>query len=244
VLHVPARLPEQGDPPPCLQVKQVTPVGERVFVKAEEAEAKTLGGILRPSSAQKRPTQGTVQDAGSAKGVKVGAGPASTHVINSSHQCLLCLRQHFLFLLQSGDKVVYSKYAGTELELQGDSFVLLKVRWVQPVGKVLERRRRGPLAGLAMLPGVPALQASGSFRTIDSKLWNHELVWLASAACFPGASVVPLRLVDTPAQLPIPCHPGCVCAAGGRCHWHARRRRGHLQAAAPAGGVLLHVKSS
>jgi hypothetical protein len=38
-------------------------------------------------------------------------------------------------LLQSGDKVVYSKYAGTELELQGDTFVLLKVR----AGKFLER---------------------------------------------------------------------------------------------------------
>ncbi|EFN55162.1 hypothetical protein CHLNCDRAFT_59679 [Chlorella variabilis] len=78
------------------EVKTVTPVGDRLFVKAEEAEATTVGGILLPSSAQKRPTQGTVQSAGSAKGVK------------------------------SGDKVVYSKYAGTELELQGDNYVLLK----------------------------------------------------------------------------------------------------------------------
>ena len=55
----------------ALQVKTVTPVGDRLFVKAEEAEATTVGGILLPSSAQKRPTQGTVQSAGSAKGVKV-----------------------------------------------------------------------------------------------------------------------------------------------------------------------------
>ncbi|KAL4433062.1 hypothetical protein ABPG77_006489 [Micractinium sp. CCAP 211/92] len=78
------------------EVKTVTPVGDRVFVKAEEAEAKTVGGILLPSSAQKRPTQGTVTSAGSAKAVK------------------------------AGDKVVYSKYAGTEVELQGDAYVLLK----------------------------------------------------------------------------------------------------------------------
>ncbi|PRW44534.1 20 kDa chloroplastic [Chlorella sorokiniana] len=78
------------------EVKTVTPVGDRVFVKAEEAESKTVGGILLPSSAQKRPTQGTVESAGSAKAVK------------------------------AGDKVVYSKYAGTELELQGGNFVLLK----------------------------------------------------------------------------------------------------------------------
>ena len=47
----------------------MTPVGDRVFVKAEEAEATTVGGILLPSSAQKRPTQGTVQSAGGAKAV-------------------------------------------------------------------------------------------------------------------------------------------------------------------------------
>lgn len=78
------------------EVKTVTPVGDRVFVKTEEAEAKTVGGILLPSTAQKRPTQGTVQSAGTAKAVK------------------------------AGDKVVYSKYAGTELDVQGESFVLLK----------------------------------------------------------------------------------------------------------------------
>ncbi|PSC70946.1 20 kDa chloroplastic [Micractinium conductrix] len=78
------------------EVKTVSPVGDRVLVKAEEAEAKTVGGILLPSSAQKRPTQGTVSAAGSAKAVK------------------------------AGDKVVYSKYAGTELEVQGDTLVLLK----------------------------------------------------------------------------------------------------------------------
>jgi hypothetical protein len=59
----------------CLQVKTVTPVGDRVFVKAEEAEATTVGGILLPSSAQKRPTQGTVQSAGCAKAVKVRRRP-------------------------------------------------------------------------------------------------------------------------------------------------------------------------
>ena len=53
-----------------LQVKTVTPVGDRVFVKAEEAEATTVGGILLPSSAQKRPTSGTVASAGGAKAVK------------------------------------------------------------------------------------------------------------------------------------------------------------------------------
>lgn len=62
-----------------MQVKTVTPVGDRVFVKTEEAEATTVGGILLPSSAQKRPTQGTVQSAGGAKGVKVRARCTKFH---------------------------------------------------------------------------------------------------------------------------------------------------------------------
>ena len=74
------------DPLPCPQVKTVSPVGDRVLVKAEEAEAKTVGGILLPSSAQKRPTQGTVSAAGSAKAVKVGAAAIPpSHAPRLSH---------------------------------------------------------------------------------------------------------------------------------------------------------------
>lgn len=77
-----------GLPPVApLQVKTVTPVGDRVFVKAEEAEAKTVGGILLPSSAQKRPTQGTVQSAGGAKGVKV-RGPWAGGAPRSVGPCM------------------------------------------------------------------------------------------------------------------------------------------------------------
>jgi len=38
----------------------VNPVGERVFVKVEEAESKSVGGLVLPTSAQKAPTQGVV----------------------------------------------------------------------------------------------------------------------------------------------------------------------------------------
>ena len=56
-----------------MQVKTVAPVGDRVFVRVEEPEAKTVGGILLPSSATKKPTSGEVVAAGAAKGVKVRA---------------------------------------------------------------------------------------------------------------------------------------------------------------------------
>lgn len=79
-----------------MQVKTLSPLGERVFVKVLEAEPTSVGGILLPTSAQKRPTQGEVVNVGGAKAIK------------------------------SGDRVIYSKYAGTEIELQGDDYVILK----------------------------------------------------------------------------------------------------------------------
>ncbi|KAL3152158.1 hypothetical protein ABBQ32_001251 [Trebouxia sp. C0010 RCD-2024] len=78
------------------QYKTVSPVGDRVYVKVNLSEEKTSSGLLLPVSSQKKPTQGEVVGAGTAKAVK------------------------------NGDKVVYSKYAGTELKVQGGDFVLLK----------------------------------------------------------------------------------------------------------------------
>ncbi|KAK9917962.1 hypothetical protein WJX75_000084 [Coccomyxa subellipsoidea] len=78
------------------EYKTLAPVGERVLVAVDVSEEKSVGGILLPSSAQKKPTQGHVEKAGTAKAVK------------------------------DGEKVVYSKYAGTELKLQGKEYVILK----------------------------------------------------------------------------------------------------------------------
>ena len=73
----------------------MTPVGDRVLVKSVEPEDKTTSGILLPTSAQRKPTQGDVVST-SASGVS------------------------------SGDRVVYSKYAGTEVELDGAAHIILK----------------------------------------------------------------------------------------------------------------------
>ena len=54
-----------------MQYKNVTPAGDRVFVKVDNSDEKTTSGILLPSSAQKKPTQGEVIGAGDAKAVKV-----------------------------------------------------------------------------------------------------------------------------------------------------------------------------
>jgi len=78
------------------QYKTVSPVGDRVFVKVDVSTPVSTGGILLPTSAQKKSTQGEVMSLGEAKSVK------------------------------AGDKVVYSKYAGTEVAVDGSDFVLLK----------------------------------------------------------------------------------------------------------------------
>jgi len=89
------------------QYKTVAPLGDRVFVKVDEAEATSAGGILLPSAAQVKSTQGVIAAA--------PKGGAKT--------------------LSEGDRVLYSKYAGTEIKMGKDEFVLLKVRtWFGGVG--------------------------------------------------------------------------------------------------------------
>ena len=112
-----------------LQYKTVSPVGDRVYVKVNVSEEKTSSGLLLPVSSQKKPTQGEIVAAGTAKAVKVSNGfvvtKGSRHMYafnNWEHEPLPCV--------QNGDKVVYSKYAGTELKMQGGDFVLLKVRHI------------------------------------------------------------------------------------------------------------------
>ena len=78
------------------QVRTVSPIGDRVLVKVIEPEVQTTSGILLPTSAQKRPTQGDIVSAGAKADVS------------------------------SGDRVVYSKYAGTEVEVQGATHIILK----------------------------------------------------------------------------------------------------------------------
>merc|ERR1719171_1417181 len=79
-----------------LDIKKVTPVGGRTFVKVHEIEDQTKGGILLPDQAQTKQTMGTVVVAD--EGVEFGVG----------------------------SKVVYSQFAGTELEVEGKEHVILK----------------------------------------------------------------------------------------------------------------------
>eukprot|EP00898_Chlorokybus_atmophyticus_P004082 jgi/Chlat1/4675/Chrsp3S05616 len=85
---------------------KVTPAADRVFVKVKEIEEKSSGGILLPTSAQTKPTQGDV--------LAVGPGRAKPD------------GGYITLDVKAGDRVVYSKYAGTTVDLNGTDHVLLK----------------------------------------------------------------------------------------------------------------------
>ena len=88
-----------------INVSTVKPRGDRIFVKVSPAEEKTAGGILLPDNAQEKPQIGEV--------VAVGPGKRNDDGSRSELD------------VKVGDKVLYSKYAGTDVKLSGDDYVLL-----------------------------------------------------------------------------------------------------------------------
>jgi len=81
---------------------KVIPLGDRVMVKLEKNEAKTAGGIIIPDTAQEKTQQGTV--------VAVGPGTEKEKIT-----------------VKNGDKVMYDKYAGTQVKIDGVEHLILKM---------------------------------------------------------------------------------------------------------------------
>ncbi|MBL1211289.1 co-chaperone GroES [Geminocystis sp. GBBB08] len=88
-----------------INVSTVKPLGDRVFVKVSEAEEKTAGGIYLPDNAKEKPQIGEV--------VTVGDGKVNDKGERTAVE------------VKVGDKVLYSKYAGTDIKLGTDDYVLL-----------------------------------------------------------------------------------------------------------------------
>lgn len=82
------------------------PLADRIIVKATTAEEVTKGGIVLPDSAKEKPQEGEV--------LAVGPG----RLLDSGKVAAMDVKV--------GDKVVYSKYGGTEIKLNGDEFVVLR----------------------------------------------------------------------------------------------------------------------
>lgn len=82
------------------------PLGDRVVVKAMEAEEVSRGGIILPDTAKEKPIEGTI--------VAVGAGKTTEDgkLIELS--------------VKVGDKVLYGKYSGTEVKIDGQEYLIMR----------------------------------------------------------------------------------------------------------------------
>ena len=79
----------------------IKPLADRVLVKPAAAEEKTAGGIIIPDTAKEKPLQGEV--------LAVGQGTKDEEMV-----------------LKAGDQVLYGKYAGTEVELDGEKYIIMR----------------------------------------------------------------------------------------------------------------------
>jgi chaperonin GroES len=83
----------------------LTPLGDKVVVQRTEAEETTAGGIVLPDSAKQKPAEGRVLSVGDGRLSKDGARvPLQVH---------------------DGDRVIFSSYAGTEIEVDGQTLLIL-----------------------------------------------------------------------------------------------------------------------
>jgi chaperonin GroES len=80
---------------------QIKPLSDRVLVSPAEAEQKTAGGIIIPDTAKEKPQKGTV--------IAVGPGKKDEPMT-----------------VKAGDAVLYGKYSGTELQLEGENYLIMK----------------------------------------------------------------------------------------------------------------------
>ena len=79
----------------------IKPLADRVLVRPATAEEKTIGGIIIPDSAKEKPLKGEV--------IAAGNGTKDEEMI-----------------LKPGDNVLYGKYAGTEIEWNGEQYLIMR----------------------------------------------------------------------------------------------------------------------
>ncbi|MBP7965687.1 MAG: co-chaperone GroES [Paludibacteraceae bacterium] len=79
----------------------IKPLADRVLIQPAAAEEKTVSGIIIPDSAKEKPLKGHV--------IAVGTGTKDEEMV-----------------LKAGDSVLFGKYAGTELELEGEKYLIMR----------------------------------------------------------------------------------------------------------------------
>ena len=84
---------------------KLVPLGDRVVLKQLEAEETTKSGIVLPGQAQEKPQQAEV----------IAVGPGG--VVDG---------KEIKMEVKTGDKVIYSKYAGTEVKMDGEQYIIVR----------------------------------------------------------------------------------------------------------------------
>ena len=84
---------------------KIKPLNDKILVKRLEAEEVTKGGIVLPDSAKEKPKEGTVLALGDGK--------------------LLDDGQRALFQVKVGDRILFTSYAGTDIKIDGEEYMIL-----------------------------------------------------------------------------------------------------------------------
>ena len=84
---------------------RIEPLGDKIVVKRMDAEEVTAGGILLPDSAQEKPAQGKILAVGNGRRLADGARAG--------------------FQVSEGDRVLFSSYAGSEIEIDGNHLLIM-----------------------------------------------------------------------------------------------------------------------
>ena len=84
----------------------IRPLHDRVLVKPLDAEEKTAGGIIIPDTAKEKPVEGKI----------IAAGPGLRGDDGTLHE----------LDVKKGDRILYGKWSGTEVKLDGDELLIMK----------------------------------------------------------------------------------------------------------------------
>lgn len=87
-------------------VESLVPMNDRILVKRDEEEERSVGGIVIPDTAKEKPVRGTVVAVGQGKRLKSGQIQALT--------------------IKKGDKLYFGKYSGTEIKLDGEEYLIMR----------------------------------------------------------------------------------------------------------------------
>ncbi|EDP46171.1 co-chaperone GroES [Rickettsiella grylli] len=87
-------------------VESLVPMNDRILVKRDDEEEKSVGGIVIPDTAKEKPVRGLVVAVGNGKRLKSGQIQALT--------------------IKVGDKIYFGKYSGTEIKLDGKEYLIMR----------------------------------------------------------------------------------------------------------------------